>query len=73
MTHTVHKATDAQISVAAEIEKALAVHVAAAQTVELRFLVYLMEMVLDEAASIARGRFDSTESATTLHARAAKS
>jgi hypothetical protein len=73
MTHTVHKATEAQVSVAAEIEKALAVHVAAAQNVDLRFLVYLMEMALDEAASIAGGRFDGTESATTLHARAVKS
>lgn len=73
MTPTVHKATEAQIAVAAAIEKALAVHVAAAQSVDLRFLVYLIEMALDEAASIARGRVDGVQSASTLRESVAKS
>lgn len=72
MNHTVHKATEAQISVASEIEKALAFHVVAAQNVDLRFLVYLIEMALDEAASIARGRVDGIETALTLEAKSPK-
>lgn len=72
MNHTVHKATEAQISVAAEIEKALALHVVAAQNVDLRFLVYLIEMALDEAAAIARGRIDGIETALTLETKSPK-
>lgn len=72
MNHTIHKATEAQVSVATEIEKALALHVVAAQNVDLRFLVYLIEMALDEAAAIARGRVDGIETAMTLESKAAK-
>lgn len=72
MNHTVHKATEAQISVATEIEKALALHVVAAQNVDLRFLVYLIEMALDEAAAIARGRIDGIETALTLDSKTQK-
>jgi hypothetical protein len=60
------KASDHQIEVAIQIEHEMARLKELAAKVDLRFLVYLMEMTHDEAAVIARGKGTETGFATTI-------